>query len=174
MDSLSYCVSSLDINIAFRGKHDVLSYSKLRDYDNIDDLFRYSDCIFLLYEISRNYGHWVLIINHGDFIEHFDSYGIAPDHEFDFISDYVVGKTPLLSRLYLKSNKPIHYNSQPLQSMDSGVSTCGKWCIIRVFYKTIPIDAFCVIIGLICKNINETTDSFVNYLFLKKLKKHII
>lgn len=92
----------------------------------------------LLYEMQPNTGHWCLVhetvnTDGTPCIEMFDSYGIFPDNELNWVSpSFKIGSgqqhTHLL-RLLLNSERPIAYNDVCLQG--KGTSTCGRWCILR-------------------------------------------
>jgi hypothetical protein len=93
-------------------------------------------CI-ILYESSPNYGHWTCVFKRKDNkIEHFDSYGYFPDKQLGFVdkkTNKMLGQGfKYLSRLLHDCPEDIHYNHFCYQGDDS--STCGRWCIMRLFF----------------------------------------
>lgn len=59
----------------------LIEYSEFKNHKTLPRL-----PIIVLYSIKKNFGHWVLIFRTPEGIEHFDSYGYAPDDESSFIS----------------------------------------------------------------------------------------
>lgn len=98
----------------------------------------------LLYETAPSYGHWVACLETPHGVEHFDSYGIKPDGELDWVPEHLrqeFGEANThLTRLLLGSGLSVHYNEKCLQGDSS--STCGRWCILRCRNSAIPTDAF--------------------------------
>lgn len=132
-------LSSLDLLKNCGNDMKIVSYPDLINYNSINQLFGNKKCIILLYLTKKNYGHWTLITKHPNYYEHFDSYGVEPDKELLFTNVHFRLNNnmfyPLLSYLYYKSKKPIHYNPIRLQAMKKGVATCGRWCLVRYYLK---------------------------------------
>ena len=141
-------LSSVDISSLLGDKVRVLTYKQLRDFDNIYDVLKPYGNAVLLYETSKNWGHWVCLFKDpkSNIIEHFDSYGIRPDDEIKFVPKYfrkIGGEDlPHLTALLYKSNAPIRYNHHKLQSSRRGVSTCGRWCVLRLIFKDLDENNF--------------------------------
>lgn len=117
----------------------ILPYEDLKNYNNINDVFNISDYVFLLYPISENYGHWVLLMKYGNNIEFFDSYGIFTDMEYK----YGVKKTPkYLSSLLINSNPKykLYYNEKRYQ--DWNTNFCGYYCILRALNSNLSLKKF--------------------------------
>lgn len=121
-----------------------MSYTELKDYDSIDDLFEGYKYIALLYtDNPEEVGHWVLLIRHkDDEIELFDSYGIKPDNQLNFVSKKK-NLFPYLTKI-LKDNNihKLHYSIKRLQTMNDNIGTCGRHLIWRAltdhFGYTLP------------------------------------
>lgn len=125
----------------------VMTYSDLQRFNSIERAFGRYDSIVLLYETSRNVGHWVCVfINDLGQIEHFDSYGLYPDDELKFIPEYFrvsnYDRIPHLTYLLYKSKRVVLYNDYALQLMAKGINTCGKWVVNRLLNKRIDIDSY--------------------------------
>lgn len=122
-------------------KCNILIYKQLAEIDNLDDIWKiengiYYPCI-ILYETTKNYGHWTCFIRiNSRVIEHFDPYNYKVDEELKFVSENYRNKDtalPHLSYLISKSNyKTIISNNFRLQQLKKNVSTCGRWCSLRV------------------------------------------
>lgn len=89
----------------------------------------------LLYEIEPNNGHWVLVTETPEGIEHFDSYGLKPDGEFSFVPLMFRAKSgqasPHLVKLLLDTGRPINFSGAKLQSVRAPYATCGRWVTVR-------------------------------------------
>lgn len=137
------------------GKTTVLTYKDLKNYNTLDSVFGDYDNFILLYETSTNRGHWTIVIKHKKTVEHFDSYGLKPDYELDYINmtfrEENNEKFSYLSWLYYTSPYTVVYNDFKFQEMSADINTCGRHCIQR--YR--------------CKGMN--IDKYIN--FMKKLKK---
>ena len=93
----------------------------------------------VLYEDQEKSGHYCCVIDTRDAagrlcVEMFDSYGMAPDRQREFIpKEYLEASgqgRPYLARLLLPFDN-VAYSSQRLQHLRPGISTCGRWCIAR-------------------------------------------
>lgn len=128
----------------------MISYSDLKNYESIDDVLKNDMCI-ILYESMPGYGHWTCIFKDpiNNEIEHFDSYGYTPDKELSFVPKKINNQLgqgfPLLSKLLVNSPYDIRYNHFKFQGKDS--STCGKWCILRLFLRSLNEYQFKKILG---------------------------
>tara|TARA_B100000214_G_C23568964_1_gene446407 strand:+ start:78 stop:566 length:489 start_codon:yes stop_codon:yes gene_type:complete len=123
----------------------ILTYSDIKKFNNIDDLFINDKCI-ILYETTKNKGHWTCIYKYKDTIYFFDSYGNNFSEQTKFIPKHINKKLKqdhkkLIELLY-KSPYKVEYNEHKLQKYKQGVNTCGRWCIIRLKYPEIPVDEF--------------------------------
>lgn len=155
---MNKALSNEDIEKMVKTK--VITYPELFNYTNIYDILKPYHNFVLLYLTKENYGHWVCVIDHGDSIEFFDSYGIKPDLEFKQIDNRAALDEPFnyLSFLLLNSNKKIEYNSKQLQEYSKDVSTCGRHCVMRILCKEIPVDKYAKIIS---SDPNHTPDEIV-------------
>ena len=122
----------------------------------------------LLYEMQPNTGHWCLVhetvnTDGTPCIEMFDSYGIFPDNELNWVSPaFKIGSgqqhTHLL-RLLLNSERPIAYNNVCLQG--KGTSTCGRWCIFRHKNSHMSNEQFCSEVKKECSSQGLSPDEYV-------------
>jgi hypothetical protein len=139
----------------------ILKYSELKQYDKLPKL-----PLILLYEIMPNVGHWVSVLRTPEGIEHFDSYGYAPDDELnDFVPEYFRYETNqdykyLLHMLY-NSGEDINYNQYNLQG-NPPIATCGRWTILRNMFNYLPIDKFAKTIYITSKQLKMTPDELVS------------
>lgn len=127
-------------------KFNVISYSELKNYNNIDQVLGPENICFILYEWKPHYGHWCLLQRSGNLIEFFDPYGKFPDSQLEEIEEpFRTGsgqKEKTLSKLLLDSDNELSYNQYPFQHLGNGVKTCGKWCVMRAFLKDLKLDEF--------------------------------
>lgn len=142
-----YALYDTDIKKIMGGRVNIIPYYELKHYSSIDHLTAPYGQVVILYMTSHNSGHYTCIINHNDRIEFFDSYSNKPDHEFDDIQKDKIKKHnysgyPYLLKLLKKSNKTIEFNHHQLQKDGNGVATCGRWVVLRMLLKDVPLDTF--------------------------------
>jgi hypothetical protein len=144
---MNHALSNSEISKLFNGRVSILRYKDLAYFPTIDKLLSPFNKVFILYESKPGYGHWTLLhkLNKGN-VEMFDSYGMKIDGELDYIPrEYREESTQAkayLSRLLANSKYTIHYNDHPLQDTKKGISTCGRWCVLRAINKQMSIDTF--------------------------------
>lgn len=128
-------LSNVDIISLCDDKTNVVKYSELINYDNIDDLLQPFDNVVILYETGKNYGHWVCLIKYGNTIEFFDPYGLGVDEQLSFSKKSL----PLLSILLLNSDYKLIENKTQLQKKYNNVSSCGRHVAVRLILKQLDI-----------------------------------
>lgn len=100
--------------------------------------------IAVLYETRPGYGHWVGVLETPEGIEHFDSYGLKPDAELEWVPEQYreafAANAPHMVRLLADDGRQVNYNEHRLQGR--GTSTCGRWVVAR------------------CRNAGLTTNQF--------------
>ena len=171
-ESLSYN----DIEYMLDGKVNVVTYPELGDYETLDDLLGpYGRCV-LLYMTGENFGHWTCVIKvNDDLVEVYDSYGIKPDRELNFIPNHLKESKrqdyAYLSQLLDDSPYQLSYNQHKMQKFAKGISTCGRWCVARCFYQHWPLEKFKK--RFVNNEFNIDPDKYVTILseLLKQLKE---
>lgn len=154
-------ISGKQINKSLPGVK-VILYRDLKKYKKLPKL-----PIVILYEIRDGFGHWVTLLRSGKNkeIEHFDSYGYAPDKEMDFVPEKfkneVYKNNKYLLRLLYKSKEPINYNQYNLQA-EPPISTCGRWVIVRNMFPELDIDQFKDMIYKTSKDLDLYPDEIVS------------
>lgn len=117
----------------------ILVYEDLSKIKSIDDAFNGKDGIVLLFQNTRNSGHWVLLYKlPKNIIYFYDPYGFKMDSEIKW-SKYLVQQgflqQPALSYLIKNSPYKLLQNNVKYQTLTDGSSTCGRWCITRFNYR---------------------------------------
>jgi len=146
--------------------------AKVIKYSDLKELLRGRRSIplplVLLYEVAPNQGHWVMVHETPEGIEHFDAYGYKPDQEFEFIDGKFRRKSgqayPLLVKALLQAQKNghiINYNQFELQSLKNGIATCGKWCALRWKFRRLSIKDFHALVGRVSKRLGISKDELV-------------
>lgn len=158
-------LSNYDIENVLGKSIKILTYKELTKYNTIAKAFGKHKFIGLLYERIEGNGHWVLLINHRDSIEHFDSYGIFPDDELKF-TDIIYRKKnnmyfPYLTYLLLNSKKKKEYNNYKFQKENNNISTCGRWLLFRAKTSLMNIDKFNELINKLRKERKTTNDKLI-------------
>jgi len=121
----------------------IMKYSDLEGVKNLNDIMTEpKDYRIILIETQRNTGHWTAILKYNDkYFEWFDSYGLKPDAEFEFISPEMQEilderqhiLTILLNKVLLKGGKWI-YNNVKFQKQAENVNSCGRWVTTRLYF----------------------------------------
>jgi hypothetical protein len=146
-NSENYSLSDSDLLNLTDDKVKVLSYSDLENYDTIDEVLDPFGTAIILYQQTKNSGHWSSIIKQkNNTIEIFDSLGVALDHELDF-SDYNKKRhsgiaVPHLTNLLNKSKYEVEVNLRQIQNDSEQINTCGRWAGLRVRFRDIPMKKF--------------------------------
>lgn len=164
---LSYALYTGDIEKAFDNKVNIIEYTSLQNYNNIDDLLKPYGRTIVLYEFKPNSGHWTLITkikpkHQKEYIEVFDSYGLYPTSELEYVP-YHFKKLSDQKRKYLllllaRSKLPIHYNQYKFQKHGANISTCGRWCILRGLLDNLNEKQFWDVINDYSKKHNISLD----------------
>ena len=121
-------------------------YSQLGKYKNLNQLLGKEGYVVILYEVSRNSGHWVCLVeqNEGKSIYFQDSYGYPPDAPITHgMVPYDKAHFPLyLSQLIQNDPRPFDYNKKDFQSKNPNTGDCGRWATMKCLLKDIPNEAF--------------------------------
>jgi hypothetical protein len=152
-----------DLHRMTDGKSNIIKYSDLRHYNNINDaLGQYGACI-ILHEEEMNYGHWVLLFKvNNTTLEHFDSYGLTIEQELRIAPQTTDEQgRPLLSTLINKSGYKLIENLHQLQRKKEDVNTCGRFVVVRLRFRDEPLNEF---IKLLTKNHHFDPDFWVSAL----------
>lgn len=118
----------------------IMLYSELKNYETILDLFpKPNGFKIILIEQERHVGHWVMMLRIKGNVIFFDSYGLYPDSQLDFISkikNKLLGQSrPEVRRLMKgieKYDLKALYSETKYQADGNGVNTCGRWVCIAI------------------------------------------
>ena len=110
----------------------IMKYSELESVNDLNDLLSGpKDYRIILIETTNNVGHWTAITRNNNLIVWFDSYGLAPDQEFEFIpvkmQQILDEQGKPLTKLINKFKGKFNYNTIKFQQQKEGVNTCGRW-----------------------------------------------
>lgn len=140
-----------DIERMLNGNTNIVLYSDLHKYNNLDQLLNGENNAVILYESKPQYGHWTCIIRPDqENVEFFNSYGGVnagyPDEPLMSISKdfrYESGQEfPYLSQLLIDSPYNLSYNEYKLQKKGADIRTCGRHVINRIRNINLPLDAY--------------------------------
>lgn len=161
--AMSYDPLSRDTMHELAPEAAIYKYSELKEFDALPRL-----PFILLYETSPDFGHWVLITETPEGIEHFDSYGLKPDGEFSFVPLMFRAQSgqasPHLVKLLLDTGVPINFSGAKLQSTRTPTATCGRWCVTRLMFNDMKSDDFIKMIRGAAKRHRLTNDELVTAL----------
>jgi hypothetical protein len=141
-------LSGKDVLDLVCGKANLLTYSDLMKYEDIDEAMGPHKALILLFETRSGFGHWCCVFRQNkDTIEFFDPYGIKPDEELKWTKDYLVKKHgkayPYLTWLLVNSKyKKITYNHHKFQKYQKDVNVCGRHVGLRLCGRRVPLNAY--------------------------------
>src|SRR4051812_3506431 len=79
-------LSDNSVSEMLNGKSNVILYNQLAKYKNLEDVFGKDGSFVVLYQTSKNFGHWACVFKRSrKKIEIFDSLGYYPDNELKFV-----------------------------------------------------------------------------------------
>jgi len=116
-----------------------LIYDELQKFATLQEVLSLGAAVVLLQIEARNapkVGHFIVLIDHGNHIEHFDSYGLTIDQEVAITQEHH------LTNLFRRSRKPIRENTKRLQTLRQDVNTCGRWVVARLLLRNVELDQF--------------------------------
>ena len=131
--------------IAFPSKVKILVYEDLAKMDTINDIFPGdTEAIALLYQTTRNSGHWVTLLfnKRARRLTFYDSYGFRVDDELK-LEHYnheahltrILGNSEDLFDIFDENNKR-------MQQRVEDVNTCGRYTALRCRYKYLKNSEF--------------------------------
>lgn len=118
-------------------------YDDLQKFQTLEQVLSLGAVVILLQiEAPRapKVGHFILMLDHGNHYEHFDSYGLNIDEEL------AITKEHHLTNLFRRSRKPIKENGKKLQTIREDINTCGRWVAARLLLRDTELDQFLKII----------------------------
>lgn len=159
MDALYAPLSGIDMKRLIPDAN-VMTYRQLKKYRALPKL-----PLVILYETKPRIGHWVVVLNTPEGIEHFDSYGLKPDGEISFVpiqNRAALGvDQPHLVKLLLDTMVPINFSDWQLQA-HGRIATCGRWCVLRAKYRDLTSEDFGNLIKKATKKIGLCPDLLVS------------
>ena len=124
-------------------------------------------CVYL-FLTNQNYGHFCAVFNRGNVVELFDSYGIKPEAEHNFVKigllEHLHERDDLILNMAKKNGWSVSYNHTQLQSWNPKVETCGRHCVSRVLKQSMDIDEYVQWLQGVAKKANVSNDILVSYL----------
>lgn len=159
-------LSGEDIHRITDGKSRIISYDDLQHINTIDELLGEHRAVIILYQTTKNYGHWVSLMRDGDTLEFFDPYGFEVDEELEVIERLHLRKdgvkvNPHLTVLINQTNLKLKVNKERLQKFSKDVNTCGRWVALRVRLREMSMEMF---VAKMTKNKHYSGDFWVSAL----------
>lgn len=114
----------------------ITKYSDLDGIGHIDALLPTDGYKIILIESTKNSGHWTCLIRIKGNLIFFDSYGIYPDDELNFVSrmtNRLLGnKYNVIRGLMKSSGLKTQYSKTKYQKEGGHINTCGRWVCIAI------------------------------------------
>lgn len=139
-------LSATEVLNLLDNKAQFVQYSDIHKIPTIDVLLGPHRKCVLLYQTSKNYGHYVAVWQHNNIIFFFDSYGGIVDSQLNFVphdmKDELNSSHNYLIRLMYNSGMKVQFNQYQLQSREPDVASCGRWTVNRLRFPEISIDEY--------------------------------
>lgn len=154
------------------GNCKLIDYGEIKDYKSMKDLFGGKKKIICLFGLkNRDDGHWIAMINYPNCIEIYDPYSYKPDAWISFVPKNRRGSMgedqAYLSKLLLKQDKPVVYQSKRFQKFTRGISTCGRWVSERLKHANMNIAEFTDMIMKLVRESGLSNDQLITLLTYK-------
>jgi hypothetical protein len=146
-DLRGYSLSNFDINKMIPTLK-IISYPDLLKYKSIHQALDEKGRLMILYLTQDEYtGHWICLLKKGNKIEFFDPYGnLKPDEESAWVSKKKLAEfdqdTHYLTKLLKESGSKVVYNKFPFQSENRDITTCGRHCATRLYFKHLTLPEY--------------------------------
>jgi hypothetical protein len=148
-DKATTLLTGENIDHILFGKVNIIPYHELTKYFHIDELFKNSNAVVLVYEEKKNSGHYCALLKHDDgLIEFFDPYGtphIDDELEFSTFNRGFIGginSGHKISELLKRDNKKFIVNHYKFQKDAININTCGRWCCGRIRMGHLDLQTF--------------------------------
>ncbi len=103
----------------------LLQYDELAKFSSLDQLFAKDQAVIILLQIEApdapKVGHWIALLDQGDHVEHFDSYGLSADEELALTHE-----SDLLTKLLQTASTRVEDSTTKLQHISEHTNTCGN------------------------------------------------
>ena len=147
----------------------IYTYSDLKNFKDINELFHSSPYVVLLYEWKKNEGHWVSLAKHKHKFLYFDPFGYKIDYFLNENSkelNFQLGQTqPFLSQL-LKGH-PVETNKIVYQDRNNyDLATCGRhiiWFGLNLLKRNYGLSQYYKMMREIQKRTGLSYDVIVSY-----------
>jgi len=143
-------LSGQDLKNITNGKCNILRYSDLMNYDNIESVLGEWGACILLYQTERSFGHYACLFKSAEdpnnTLIFYDSLGITMDKELKFSTfnqRNMGGRlVPHLTDLIEKSNYKVISNTKKLQKDAFANNTCGRYASMRIVWRALSNKEF--------------------------------
>jgi hypothetical protein len=167
---LSYSLSDSDLNSVLGDDLKIIKYADLDNFKSLNELLPHNNSyLVILIESEYNSGHWCALSFRDNCYTMFDSYGCDLREELDFISrakNLILGNTKKEMSDLIKNTSDcceVVYNKKRLQSKNSGIATCGRWCCayLSMFKLGYDLEEFLNFIYKRCEDSGLTPDVII-------------
>jgi len=144
---LEYSLSDSDLKSVLGEDLRIIKYADLDNFKSLNKLLPENNSyLVILIESEHNSGHWCALSFRDNVFTLLDSYGCKLTDELNFISksmNYLLGNTKKEMENLIKNTSDcceVIYNKERLQSKNSGIATCGRWCSAYLSYFKLGYD----------------------------------
>lgn len=169
MDKINYSLSSVDM-VKLNPGVKIVTYDELSKIDDIDELLYPSGKLIILYMHNDAGGHWTCLFVRNGELHFFCSYGYKPDTKqldnvpIEVLKEYDETNSQLCRMMIKSRYKKLFYNSDKFQASDEDITTCGRWCTIRLYLAEQSDEMFKKQIKKFCNETKLEPDEMVTKL----------
>lgn len=125
----------------------IITYPKLTEYNNIDELLYPNNKLIILYMLEESFGHFCCLFVRDNNLCFFNSYGDLPDDiktytnvRPDILIQMHETKPRLFNMMRMSRYKNLYFNQYKLQG--NKTDTCGRFCCVRLWMSELNDDEF--------------------------------
>lgn len=151
---MDYALSSDDIFSLTNGRTNIVANRDLANVKRIEQVLKHGACV-VLYETKPRSGHWCCVyLRNPKEIQWFDSYGLMPDSELQFIdrgfrrrsNQVSTHLTRLLLEWMQRTGGKVKYSQYRLQKLSPRDNTCGRFVVLRLMLRDLDEDEFAEVV----------------------------
>lgn len=122
-------------------KTNMILYNNLKN-KNFQSIFNSKPFLIILMQIENPdnpspVGHFIILLNYPNYIEHFDPYGLSIEQELA-----ITHEPGYIYNLLKSSGKKYIENDFQFQNYREDVQTCGRWTVARAKLGEFNLDDF--------------------------------
>jgi len=145
----------------------VAAYSQVFPHDAAAQSSPAIPAVFLWRE-RDDYGHWCSVWERAPgVLAVFDSYGVTPPDAWrcgvraEKLAELGQERPRILDHALSRGYSRVEWNDHPLQARSAGVTTCGRWCALRLAFSELDPEEFAAACSMAANSLGISLDDLV-------------